>query len=136
VERDLGTERHEILTRKLTLYRRVLPDSRWVNLGFVVDSPRRAMGLRASLRAVLERLDHWNPDARLACWVIASGELLADPFATRWRSPDGREASVLHMPGLELSAPLPLLSLPALLDEEAAAALDDRALAAIGLRRS
>lgn len=67
--------------------------------------------------------------------MTVSAELLTDPFGAGWRTPDGREASVLTMPPAQLSAPLPILSVPALLDEEVAAALDDRALAALGWRR-
>ena len=132
VERDLGTERHEILNRKLELYHRILPKGKAVNLGFVVDSPRRGMGLRASLRVVLERFERWDPDVSLGCWVAVSADLLTDPFGASWRSPDGRQADVLRMPPTILEARLPLLSVPALLDEEAAAALDDRALPALG----
>lgn len=133
VERDLGTERHEILTRKLTIYRRVVPERKAVNLGFVVDSPRRAAALRASLR--VSEVGWGDPDPRLVCWVVVSAELMADPFGAGWRTPGGRQADVLSMPLAELEAPLPILSVPALLDEQAAAALDDRALPVLGWKR-
>jgi hypothetical protein len=81
---------------------------------------------------VLERFDRRDRDSSLTCWVAVSAEVVADPFGASWRSPDGRVADVLSMPPAVLDDPLPILSVPALLDEDAAAALDDRALPALG----
>lgn len=132
IERDLGTERHEILIAKLERYRRIGIHPAGTNLGFVVESPRRAGALRVSLRRVMERWHHGADESDLACWVSVGTDLLDDPFGALWRSPDGREATVLDMPAIELPEPLPILSPPALLDDEAEGALDDRALAMVG----
>jgi hypothetical protein len=97
-----------------------------------VESRRRASALRVSLRRAMERTAGVYSESGIACWVTVSDELLADPFGTLWRSPDGREASVLTMPAVDLPEPMPVLAVPALLDDAAEGALDDRALAAMG----
>lgn len=132
VERDLGTERHEILIAKLERYRRIRIHPPGTNLGFVVESSRRAGALRVSLRRAIERWHGGADESNLGCWVTVGADLLEDPFGTSWQSPLGREATLLDMPAVDLSKPLPILSLPALLDEEAEGALDDRALAIVG----
>jgi hypothetical protein len=132
VERDLGTERHEILIAKLERYRRIGIHPAGTNLGFVVESSRRAGALRVSLRRAMERWYGGADDSDLACWVTVGADLVDDPFGALWHSPVGRQATVLDMPTIALPEPLPILSPPALLDDEAEGALDDRALAMIG----
>jgi hypothetical protein len=134
VERDLGSERHEILLDKLRKYEFIAVHPPGTNVGFVVDSPRRAGALRVSLRRAMERAAGGYRDLGIGCWVTVGADLLSDPFGAAWRSPDGREASVLTMPTVELPEALPVLAVPALVDDGADGALDDRALALIGWR--
>lgn len=119
IERDLGSERHQILIGKLQLYSRTGIHPARTNLGFIVESRRRAGALRVSLRRAMERTADWYRESGIPCWVTVSDEMLADPFGTPWRSPDGREASVLTMPAFELPEPLPVLSVPPLVDDTA-----------------
>jgi hypothetical protein len=134
VERDLGSERHDILLDKLRRYERVGVHPPGTNLGFVVESARRAGALRVSLRRAMERAAGGYREPRIGCWVAIGADLRDDPFGATWRSPDGREASVVTMPTIELPEPLPVLAVPALVDDAADGALDDRALGLIGWR--
>ncbi len=135
IERDMGSERHEILIRKLERYRFTRIHPVGTNLGFIVEGSRRAGALRVSLRRAQDRWHNRGNQEDLACWITTGADLRDDPFGAVWRSPDGREATVLDMPAIELPAPLPILSPPALLDDEAEGALDDRALAMVGWGR-
>jgi hypothetical protein len=128
----LGTERHEILIAKLERYRRIGIHPAGTNLGFVVESLRRAGALRVSLRRAMERWHGGADESDLPCWVTIGSDLRDDPFGALWHSPSGRHATVLDMPAIALTESLPTLSPPALLDDEAEGALDDRALAMIG----
>jgi hypothetical protein len=134
IERDLGSERHETLIDKLHRYERTGIHPAGTNLGFVVESARRAGALRVSLRRALTRGAHSPAESGMPCWVTVGNELLTDPFGASWRSPDGRDTSVLTMPCIELRERMPLLSVPALLDDAAEGAFDDRALAISGWR--
>lgn len=134
IERDLGTERRDILAKKVEHYSNPLNRAPGANLGLVVESGRRSAAVRASLRPRLDRFKEWHKQTPIPCWIAVSAELFADPFGAIWRSPDGREATVLTMPPHELKYPLPILSAPAFLDDDGPEALDDRALEAIRWR--
>jgi hypothetical protein len=134
IERDLGSERHEILLDKLRRYNFIRGHPAGSNLGFILDSRRRAGALLVSLRAAARRNAGSSGSSGIPCWVAVGTDLLDDPFGTPWRSPDGREASVLTMPTIALPGPLPILSVPPLLDDAAEGAFDDRVLSAAGWR--
>ncbi len=55
IERDLGSERHEILLDKLRRYNFINVHPAGSNLGFILDSRRRAGALLVSLRAAAKR---------------------------------------------------------------------------------
>lgn len=135
IERDLGTERRDVLAKKVEQYSNPLNRAPGANLGLVVESGRRSAAVRASLRPRLERWQDWRKEPPIPCWIAVSSELLADPFGAIWRSPDEREATVLTMSPHGLQHELPILSTPALLDDDAPGALDDRALEAIRWRQ-
>jgi len=134
IERDLGTERRDILAKKVADYSNPLNRAPGANLGLIVDGRRRSASVRASLRFRLEGLRDSHKEPPTPCWVAVGAELFADPFGALWHSPDGREATVLTMPPHDLRGELPILSSQALLDVDAPDALDDRALEAIRWR--
>ena len=132
IERDLGTERQAFICDKIVRYN----DPGWraagaTNIGLVVDSPRRAETIAATLR----RLSlPWSYVTPLPVWIAVLDRLRRDPFGPVWRAPDGSEASVTSMQSQELEVPLPILEPPALLDEDGPMSLDGRAAAAIHWR--
>jgi hypothetical protein len=137
VERDLGTERRDVLGGKIDRYR-IATDRfghRQANVGIVVESPRRAAAIRSSLKHRVERFekDYRQPYA-FPTWVAVTDEVIADPFGAVWQSPMGDEATVLTMPPCELHYPLPILAPPALTQDGALGSLDDRVLAVIDWR--
>ncbi|MBA2718013.1 MAG: replication-relaxation family protein [Chloroflexi bacterium] len=123
VERDLGTERGEVLAEKIRRYRSVFartPDLP-VNVGFVVDSERRA-------RAVHELVSHRaGPASQITFLTAIAQQLHLDPLHATWT--DGR----VYRPTRDLAAistegSWPVITPGCLSDGEAIAALDDRGL--------
>lgn len=123
IERDLGTERGEVLAEKIRRYRSVFartPDLP-VNVGFVVDSERRA-------RTIHDLVSHRRgPDSRITSLTAIAQQLHKDPFGATWT--DGR----LHRPTRDLvpistGVSWPIVTPGCLSDAEAIAALDDRGL--------
>ena len=126
IERDLGSERGEVLAEKVRRYRSVfaravdLP----VQVGFVVESERRA-------RTVHEVAQRSHVAASGPVFLTAvDHQFRADPFAARWT--DGREVwSTRGLISEVDHAPRPILTPGCLVDADAIAALDDRALGMI-----
>lgn len=132
VERDLGTERGAILASKARVYSSHLSAHEVpMNVGFVVESARRAAALAYRLR-------HWLTEYELPgrgkapCWVTVAEELAADPFGEIWQAPDGRRVSARNMESFEPAWELPPLGPLCLLEDDGPEALDDRLLRAVG----
>ncbi len=132
IERDLGTERGPILASKARAYSSRLSGHQVpMNVGFVVESARRAAALAYRLR-------HWLTEYELPghgkapCWVTVSDELVADPYGEIWRAPDGRRVSARDMASFQPQWELPSLGPLSLLTDHGPAALDDRLLRAVG----
>jgi hypothetical protein len=138
IERDLGTERRDVLGGKVDRYRLVRDryDHREASLGIIVESARRAAAIRSSLR---HRQERWEQSSLkpfgFPIWVVVTDEIVADPYGAVWQSPMGDEATVLTMPPCELYYPLPILAPPALIPAGALGSLDDRVLAVINWRK-
>jgi len=132
IERDLGTERGAILAAKASTYTSYLSGHEVpMNVGFVVESARRAAALAYRLR-------HWLTEYELPghkkapCWVTTADELAADPFGPIWRAPDGRRVSAREMASFAPEWELPRLGPLCLLADDGPDALDDRLLTAVG----
>ncbi len=132
IERDLGTERGGILASKARAYSDLLSSHKVpMNVGFVVESPRRAAGLRHRLRSWLGEYE-LPGHGKATCWVAVRDELTADPFGQIWRAPDGRALSPRDMESFEPPWQLPPLGPLCLLEDCGPEALDDRLLQAVG----
>lgn len=132
IERDLGTERGAILASKARVYSSHLPSHEVpMNVGFVVESPRRAAGLRHRLRSWLGEYE-LPGHGKATCWVAVRDELTADPFGRIWRAPDGRAVSTRDMESFQPPWELPPLGPLCLLEDYGPEALDDRLLQAVG----
>ncbi|MGI8658169.1 MAG: replication-relaxation family protein [Candidatus Limnocylindria bacterium] len=132
IERDLGTERGAILASKARTYSSLLSGHEVpMNVGFVVESARRAAALAYRLR-------HWLTEYELPghgkapCWVTVADELAADPFGVIWRAPDGRRVSARDMASFQPAREMPPLGPLCLLSEHGPEAMDDRLLTAVG----
>jgi hypothetical protein len=137
IERDLGTERRDVLGGKIDRYRTATVQfgHRQAGVGIVVESARRAAAIRSSLKHRQERLERdYQKSFAFPTWVAVTDEVVADPYGAIWQSPMGDEATVLTMPPCELYYPLPILTSPALTQVGALGSLDDRVLAAIDWR--
>lgn len=121
IERDLGTERGEVLAEKVRRYRGVfaraldLP----IHVGFVVESDRRARTVHGLLT------DRNTPGSGVRFLTAVDTRVRADPMAARWS--DGRVSS-LTRDLAPASAPVdwPILIPGCLFDPDALSALDDR----------
>lgn len=135
VERDLGTERRDVIGAKVDRYRLVTTRfrQREASLGIVVESARRAAAIRSSLRHREERLGHAERSA-FQTWIAVADDVVAGPFRAVWQSPTGDEETVLTMPPCDLHYPLPILAPPALTQVGTLGSLDDRVLDAINWR--
>jgi Group II intron, maturase-specific domain len=106
VERDLGTERGEIIADKIARYRGFFsrrPDVH-ATVGFVVNAPGRAR----SIVALAERDRSLAPNLLVA--MTLDREVLADPFGSIWRGSETACAtaalpSALASGALELLGP-------------------------------
>jgi hypothetical protein len=123
IERDLGSERGEVLAEKVRRYRSVfaravdLP----VQVGFVVESDRRAR----TVHEVAKRKHVASSGPVFLSAVVH--QLRLDPFGARWT--DGRDAwSTRGLISAVDEASRPILGPGCLVDADAIAALDDRAL--------
>ena len=102
-----------------------------MNVGFVVDSARRAAG-------IAHRLRHWLAEYELPghrkapCWIAVRQEVAADPFGEIWRGPDGRRVAASDMETFEPAWELPPLRPLCMLEDHGPQALDDRLLMAVG----
>ncbi len=131
IERDLGTERGEILRVKARSYSDRLRRHESVNVGFVVEAPRRAAAVRQSLRSWLDEYE-LPGHRKIPCWVAVCSELTAMPFGAVWRAPDGRAVAVGEMESFEAPWEMPLVGPQCLLEDYGPEALDDRVLTAVG----
>ena len=122
VERDLGTERGEVLAEKVRRYRSVFaraPEAP-IAVGFVVESARRA--------STIHSLASRYATAGLSFLTIVAEHARTDPLGARWF--DGQtERSIRELVGDPVSRGQAVLTAGCLLDPEAIAALDDRGAA-------
>lgn len=126
IERDLGTERGEVLGDKIRRYRAAFaraPELA-INVGFVVESERRA-------RTVHELANrHVAVESRLAVLTAIDAHVRANPLGAWWG--DGvTRWSTRDLGSLDRSDRLPILTAGCLADPDVLAAMDDRALALI-----
>jgi protein involved in plasmid replication-relaxation len=128
IERDLGTERGEVLAEKIRRYRSVfarapeLP----VHVGFVVESERRARTVHE-----LANRHHAPAESRLTFLTATDARVRACPTGVSWT--DGiTRWSTRDLYPISVSEPCPFLTGGCLADVAALAAMDDRALALIG----
>ncbi len=129
VERDLGTERGDDLGEKIRRYRSIFSaDPRLsINVGFVVESPRRARTLHEQAQA------HARLSPALSVLTTIDEQLRRDPLGAPW-SDGASMRSTRDLPAIARSpsAPsAPILTPGCLCDEEALAALDDRGVAVL-----
>ena len=118
LERDLGTERGEVLAEKVRRYRSVFSRAPGdaMAVGFVVGSARRAQTIHA--------LGRRHPGG-LTLLTVVAGQLLLDPLGAAWS--DGQRPSSIRELASVGHGDEPILGLGCLLDADALAAFDDRA---------
>ncbi len=131
IERDLGTERGEVLAEKVRRYRSVLsrtPDLA-VHVGFVVGSHRRARTVHALARS------RGSVAPGVLVVTATADELEADPFGARWA--DGSTSwTTRELPPIADPVDWSILAPGCLADPDHLAAFDDRASDMLpGLRR-
>ena len=122
LERDLGTERGEVLADKVRRYRSVFSraPADGLAVGFVVESARRAQ----SIHALGRRL----PGGLVLLTAVAD-QLVADPLGATWY--DGEQPRSIQELAAALPGDDPILAPGCLLDADALAAFDDRAASAL-----
>lgn len=120
VERDLGSERGEVLAEKLRRYWSMFgrESSIPLHVGFVVESERRARTVYAPTADAGRPM---NPTI-----LTAVGErLFRDPLGTRWS--DGQRAqSIRELPSISSGQAVPILAPGCLGDGDASGAFDER----------
>ena len=118
LERDLGTERGEVLADKVRRYRSVFSRAPGdaMAVGFVVESARRAQTIHA--------LGRRQPGG-LTLLTVAVDQLLLDPLGAAWY--DGQLPRSIRDLAAEAPGDGPILASGCLLDADALAAFDDRA---------
>lgn len=126
IERDLGTERGEVLADKIRRYRSVFaraPELA-ISVGFVVESERRA-------RTVHELASRQQAaESRLNFLTAVDSRVRANPMGATWT--DGRTRWLTRdLASVAVTGPRPILTPGCLADADAVAAMDDRALAMI-----
>lgn len=130
IERDLGTERGEVLAAKIRRYRSVFGRSGElpIHVGFVVGSGRRARTIHDLVRR------GGALGAGVSFLTAVDGELEADPLGAHWA--DG----LVSVPtrGLEAygDTDASLLTAGCLSDPDALAAFDDRAAQGMSVLRT
>lgn len=118
IERDLGTETAHAVNEKIDRYRRVFRrrGDDPLNVGIVVNSPRRSL----SLRRRLSRTEGVGP----AVWIALAVELLEEPLQAVWVGPHGERRPTLELPaGPATNAPV--LGPRCLLDPDAIDAFEE-----------
>jgi hypothetical protein len=118
IERDLGTERGEVLAEKIRRYRSVFsrtPELR-IGVGFVVESSRRAR----SIHALASRR---SPGVFVL--TVTADALQADPLGVHW-SDGSSELSIRDLADEPVPSEAPVLTPGCLADIELLAAFDDR----------
>jgi len=124
VERDLGTERGEVIPERIRRYRLVfardpeLP----LNVGFVVESERRARTIHAQAAV------RHGPAARMTVLTAIDEQLRHDPLRGLWSDGAGTR-STRELAAISAEPSWPILTPGCLSDGEALAALDDRGAA-------
>jgi Replication-relaxation len=123
IERDLGTERGEVIGEKIRRYRSTfargpeLP----ILVGFIVESDRRAQAIHRLIVGGRAR------ESRLVILTAVDRQVRANPLGAWWT--DGHERwATRELPPLTDGLPLPILTPGCLAEADALAALDDRAL--------
>ena len=118
LERDLGTERGEVLAEKVRRYRSVFSRAPGdtMAVGFVVESARRAQSIHA--------MGHRQPGGLTLLTVVAD-QLLVDPLGAAWL--DGQQQRSIRELAAAGQGDGPILAPGCLLDADAIAAFDDRA---------
>lgn len=124
VERDLGSERGEVLPEKIRRYRSVFardPEMP-LNVGFVVESERRAR--------TIHELANPRPGAesRLTFLTAVDESIRRDPVGGLW-SDGSSMRSTRDLPAISAAPSWPILTPGCLSDGDALAALDDRGVA-------
>jgi hypothetical protein len=124
VERDLGSERGEVLAEKVRRYRSVFARDPKLPLtvGFVVESERRA-------RTIHELADRRaGAESRLTFVTAVDEQLRRDPLGGHWS--DGRSVrSTRDLAPISATPSWPVLTPGCLSDGDVLAALDDRGAA-------
>ena len=126
IERDLGTERGEVLADKLRRYRAVFARAPEfpVHVGFVVESERRA-------RTIHELAKRYPAQgSRLLFLTAIDARVRGDPLGANW-SDGATRWSTRDLPSSGFPDRGPILTPGCLADQDALAAMDDRALALI-----
>lgn len=122
IERDLGTERGEVLAEKIRRYRSVLartPDLA-VHVGFVVGSHRRARSVHALARS------RGSIAPGVLVVTATADELEAGPLGASWS--DGHSAwPTRDLPPIASPIDWPILAPACVSDPDTLAAFDDRA---------
>ena len=118
LERDLGTERGEVLAEKARRYRSVFSRAPGdaMAVGFVVGSARRAQTIHAMGR---------RQPGGLTLLTVVADRLLVDPLEAAWS--DGQLARSIRELAAAGQGDGPILAPGCLLDPEMLAAFDDRA---------
>lgn len=130
IERDLGTERGEVLAEKIRRYRSVfarapeLP----VHVGFVVESERRA-------RTIHELAQRPGRESRLLLVTATAARVAANPLAVLWTD-GGTRWSTRELAAISAQDSLPILLPGCLTEADAGAAMDDRAVEMIAPLRA
>ena len=122
LERDLGTERGEVLADKVRRYRSAFSraPADGLAVGFVVESARRAQTIHA--------LGRRQPGG-LTVVTVAAERLLADPLGALWY--DGGQPRSSRDLAAAADVGLPILAPGCLLDPDALAAFDDQGAATL-----
>ena len=128
VERDLGTERGEVLAEKIRRYRSVFNGQSGTppSVGFVVESERRAQ----TIRDLAGTRQGPGQATGLDFLTAVDGQVRRTPLGAVW-SHGQATRSTRGLASTPSAVPLPILTPGCLADGDALAALDDRAVAII-----
>jgi hypothetical protein len=129
VERDLGTESARTVAAKVARYAAIFGSARVspVNVGIVVESPRRAASVGRLLRSA-------SP-GDVSAWIGQAAELSANAYLAEWLGTDGLRLSTAELPGETASEP-GVIGARCLLDADAADAFEPYAARAVPALRT